>query len=82
MTIAGDDFINILQAAFAPILFHQKLQSQTLTRKSCAKLFHTNKGVCKILMKLSPGDESEDLTTVAIDDSEPVKNYLHRRRVV
>jgi hypothetical protein len=49
------NFINILKAAFAPIFFCQKIQIQTVTREKqlCITLLN-EKGVCKMLMKLTP----------------------------
>ncbi len=46
------NFINILQAAFVPLFFCQKI-----TKPNCNK----RKAACKILMKLTPG-----LATVAV----------------
>jgi len=46
------NFINILQAAFAPIFLHQKLQSQTVTREKLCKALLYEKVSSKMLMKL------------------------------
>jgi len=48
------NFINILLSAFAPIFFHKKLQSQTLTREKLCKAHSYKKGEHKILIKLTP----------------------------
>ncbi len=48
------NFINILQAAFAPIFLHQKLQNQTVIIEKLRKVFSNEKGANKMLMKLIP----------------------------
>jgi len=48
------NFIHILQAAFAPIFLHQKLQSQTVSREKQCKTLLYEKVWRKILMKLTP----------------------------
>jgi len=49
----GFNFINIYQAAFAPIFFSQKIQSQTLIREKLHKKLLYKKGKSKMLMKLT-----------------------------
>jgi hypothetical protein len=46
------NFINILQASFAPIFLRQKLQSQTVTREKLCKALLYEKVSSKMLMKL------------------------------
>jgi len=49
------NFINILRAAFAPIVFHQKnSQSKTVIRAKLHKALLHKKVACKMLMKLTP----------------------------
>jgi hypothetical protein len=49
------DFINILQAAFAPIFFCKKnLQSQAVIREKLQKSLSYEKGARIMLMKLTP----------------------------
>ncbi len=48
-------FIDILQAAFAPIFFSQKLQRQTLSRENLRTALLFEKGAHKMLLKLTPG---------------------------
>jgi len=43
----GVNFINILQAAFAPIFFHKKIIPELQVQKSCSKHFHTKKARVK-----------------------------------
>jgi len=45
---------NILQAALAPIFFHQKLQIQTVRREKARKILLYKKAACKMLVKLTP----------------------------
>jgi hypothetical protein len=49
------NFINILQAAFAPIFFCQKLQSQTVTREKLHNTLLYKKSRKKMLVKLKSG---------------------------
>jgi len=53
---ATANFINILQAAFAPIFFRQKSQCQTVIREKLRKPQSTfvQKVSSKMLMKLTP----------------------------
>jgi len=48
------NIINILQAAFEPIFFHQKIQIQTVIREKVSKALSYIKGAHKMLMKLTP----------------------------
>jgi hypothetical protein len=50
------NFINILGAAFAPILLTKKLQSQTVTREKQGKTLLYKKGARKMFVKLTTGD--------------------------
>ncbi len=45
------NFINILRAAFAPMVFSQKLHSQTAIRKKAATTLWNEIFECKLLMK-------------------------------
>jgi len=50
------NFINILRAAFETKLLRQKkLQSQNITRDKLRKRLSVEKGVCKTMMKSTPG---------------------------
>jgi hypothetical protein len=48
------NFIKILRAAFTPIFFCQKLQSQTVIREKLRKALSYEKVESKVLMKLTP----------------------------
>jgi len=48
-------FINILRAAFAPIFFSQKLQSQTVSGEKLNRTLSYKKGLSTMLIKLTPG---------------------------
>jgi hypothetical protein len=51
----GVNFNYIIQAALAPYFYDKKSQSQTLIREKLHKALIYEKGVCKMLMKLTPG---------------------------
>jgi len=46
------NFINILRAAFAPIFFHQKLQSQTVIREKLRQTHSYKKVACKMFEEI------------------------------
>jgi len=48
------NFINILQAAFAPIFFSKKFQNHTVTSEKLRKRLLYKEAARKMLMKLSP----------------------------
>jgi len=48
------NFFNILQAAFEPIFFCQKIQRQTVIRENLQKSLSNKKGARKMMMKLTP----------------------------
>jgi len=48
------NFTNILQAAFAPIFFGQKLKSQTVIREKLPKILLYKRDACKMFVKLTP----------------------------
>jgi hypothetical protein len=50
------NFINIKQAAFAPIFLPKKFQSQTVTREKLPKTLSYKERASKMLMKLTPAD--------------------------
>jgi len=55
------NFINILQAAFAPLFFCQKIQSQTVISEKLRKTLSYGKCTSKMLMKLTPGVGEREL---------------------
>jgi len=57
----GANFINILQASFAPIFFPKKFQSQNVTREKLLEALLCKKNVRKMLMKLTDQPISRDV---------------------
>jgi len=55
MDDSGGNFSNILQAALASIFLLQKIQSQSVIREKLPKTLSYEKGVLKMLVKLTPG---------------------------
>jgi len=49
--ITGIDFSKILQLAFAPIFFGQKIQIQTVSRETLRQTLLHNKTACKMFVK-------------------------------
>ncbi len=67
------NFINILWAAFAPIFFCQKIQSQIVNREKLQKALSYEKFASKMLMKLTIGNtlvrvEQHKLFTILNND--------------
>jgi len=48
------NFTNILQSAFAPILFCQKIQTQTVIREKLRKTLSNGKTAREMYVKLTP----------------------------
>jgi len=66
----GGNFINILQAVFAPISFCQKVTKPTVIRKKLRNLHSNEKCLHKMLMKLTQGGNFINMFTQSL--------YAHR----
>jgi len=64
------NFINILQAVFAPILFCQKITNPNcITREKLSKALSYQKGAGKMLMKLTTGHQRSHFAAPSQSDS-------------